>query len=239
MSEHISFVEIFKLFLFHWWRIALAAVAAAVLAFGISTYYIMPTYTSQGSLLVSNNTKQNTQNVHLSDIASSQQMALTCIELLTSNTFLSQIQTELQEEHGLGYTVSQIKGMISLTPRNDLEIIDIRVNSYDAKHSQIIVNAILDNSLGEIIRMMQAGNVVVVDEATLPTAPSSPNVVRNVVIGFLLGALLSMGLVFLIDVFDSRIKIEGDLMDVRELPLLGVIPDIDYTRSEERKNEKK
>ena len=235
MNEHISVVEICKLFIFHWWRIALAAVVGAVLAYGISSYYIMPTYVSRGSLYINNNTLQRNPNVNLTDIATSQQLALTCIELLTSDTFLENIK----EASELEYSPNQIKGMLSLQPKNETEIIEIKVESHDAKHSQILVDAVLKGAQEEIIRIVQAGNVTVVDEATLPTRPSSPNIAKSVVIGFLLGAVLSMFLVFLIDVFDSRIKIEGDLMEVRELPLLGVIPDIDYTRLEEKKHGKK
>ena len=87
MSERISVVEILKLFLFHWWRIALAAVAGAVIAYGISAYYIIPTYTSRGSLYVNNNAMQRSQNVNLTDIATSQQLALTCIELWARTRF--------------------------------------------------------------------------------------------------------------------------------------------------------
>ena len=235
MNERISVVEVCKLFLFHWWRIALAAVAGAILAYGISTYYIMPTYTSRGSLYVNNNTLQRNPNVNLTDIATSQQLALTCIELLTSDTFLEGVK----ESSGLEYSPSQIKSMLSLNTKNETEIIEIKVNSHNPKHSQILVDSVLKGAQEEIIRIVQAGNVSVVDEATLPVNPSSPNIAKNVVIGFLLGAVLSMILVFFIDVFDSRIKIEGDLMEVRELPLLGVIPDIDYTRLEEKKNGKK
>ena len=45
-----------------------------------------------------------------------------------------------------------------------------------------------------------------------------------------------MVLIFLIDVFDRRIKIESDLMDVKDLPLIGVIPDMNYLRTEVKKN---
>ncbi len=235
MSERINIVEISKLFLSHWWRIALAAVAGAVVAYGISAYYIIPTYSSRGSLYVTNNAMQRSQNVNLTDIATSQQLALTCIELLTSDTFL----TSVQETSKLPYTLNEIKSMVTLKPMNETEIIEVRVQSHDAEHSQILVSAVLEGAQEEITRIIQAGNVKVIDEAKLPTAPSSPNVVQNVAIGFLLGAIISMGLVFMIDVFDSRIKIEGDLMEVRELPLLGVIPDIDYARLEENKHVKK
>ncbi|MGN1059247.1 MAG: YveK family protein [Clostridia bacterium] len=235
MNEQISIIEIFKLFLFYWWRIALTAIAGAVIAYCISSYYIMPTYTSRGSLYINNNSIKNSQNVNLSDLATSQQLAFTCIELLTSDTYLSQIQ----EYTGLPYTAQQIKSMVVLNSLNETEIIEIKASTYYPEHSQIIVDAILNNASDEIIRVVGGGNIKVVDAATFPLHPSSPNIPRNVIIGFAIGGLFSMVLIFLLDVFDGRIKIEADLMEVKELPLLGVIPDIEYIRAEEKKNGRK
>lgn len=231
MNERINLIEVFRLFLFHWWKIALSAILAALLAYGLTTYYIMPIYTSRGSLYVNNNNSK-TPTVNLADIASSQQLAYTCIELLTSDTFLSKVQ----EYSGLPYTTRDIKRMLTLSPLNETEIIEITANTGNPEHSQMLVNAVLDNAYDEIIRVVGGGNVKIIDSANLPKAPSSPNVYRNVVLGFLLGAFLCMLLIFLIDVFDSRIKIESDLMDVKDLPLIGVIPDMNYLRTEVKKN---
>lgn len=231
MNERINLVEVFRLFLFHWWKIALSAILAALLAYGLTTYYIMPIYTSRGSLYVNNNNSKS-PTVNLADIASSQQLAYTCIELLTSDTFLSKVQ----EYSGLPYTTRDIKRMLTLSPLNETEIIEITANTGNPEHSQMLVNAVLDNAYDEIIRVVGGGNVKIIDSANLPKAPSSPNVYRNVVLGFLLGAFLCMLLIFLIDVFDSRIKIESDLMDVKDLPLIGVIPDMNYLRTEVKKN---
>lgn len=231
MNERINLIEVFRLFLFHWWKIALLAILSALLAYGLTTYYIMPIYTSRGSLYVNNNNSKS-PTVNLADIASSQQLAYTCIELLTSDTFLSKVQ----EYSGLPYTTRDIKRMLTLSPLNETEIIEITANTGNPEHSQMLVNAVLDNAYDEIIRVVGGGNVKIIDSANLPKAPSSPNVYRNVVLGFLLGAFLCMLLIFLIDVFDSRIKIESDLMDVKDLPLIGVIPDMNYLRTEVKKN---
>ena len=232
MNGQISVVELFKLFLFHWWRIAIVAVVGAMLAFGVTTCFITPTYTSRGSLYVNNNTFQSNPNVNLADLATSQQLAFTCIELLTSDTFIDQIA----EDVGLPYAITEVRGMISMEPKNETEIIEIKVRSHNPNLSQDMVDSILTNASKEIVRVVGGGNVKIVDKATFSLNPSSPNVVRNTLLGFIAGAFLSMFLIFLIDTFDTRIKIETDLMDVKELPLLGIIPDIEYVRTEVKKN---
>jgi succinoglycan biosynthesis transport protein ExoP len=67
-------------------------------------------------------------------------------------------------------------------------------------------------------------DVKVVEEALPPTSPSSPNVPRNTVLGLVLGLLLGLGLVFLLEHFDRRVRSSEELEDIYSRPLLGVVP---------------
>jgi len=233
LREQINIIETLRLFLRHWWKIAISAVLGALLFFLVSAYAMTPVYTSRGSLYVNNSNTMASQNVTLSDLATSQQLAYTYIELLSSDTFMAQVLEYCQ----LPYTAAQVKGMLYMVPLNETEIIEIRATSYYPAHAQTVVDAVLKNAQDEIMRVIQAGNITVVDEATLPIEPSSPNVGRNTIIGFLLGAFLCMLVIFLIDFFDTRIKSEADISKIRQLPLLGVIPSIASVKMEGKKNE--
>ena len=234
-NKQVSLLELFSLCLSHWWKIAISAIAGAVVAFFITENFIMPTYVSRGSMYVNNNNGaiQTTQNVNLSDIATSQQLAFTVIELLTSDTFL----TYVQEVSGLPYTTNQLKSMVTMEPLNETEFVEVVATTLYPEHSQKLVDTILHSAFNEIHRVIGGGNVKVIDEATLPQYPSSPSTTRNVVLGFLIGAFLCIAVIFLINMFDRRIKTEVDLMEVCDLPLLGVIPDLDNIRAGEKKNE--
>jgi polysaccharide biosynthesis transport protein len=76
-----------------------------------------------------------------------------------------------------------------------------------------------------ILANLQSGNVQVAQLATVPTSPSSPKVVRNTVLGALLGLVLGICLVFLIERFDRRMREPRDFERLYGLPLLGVIPE--------------
>ncbi len=76
-----------------------------------------------------------------------------------------------------------------------------------------------------ILAELQSGNVQIAQAATVPTAPSSPKVARNTVLGGLLGLLLGLALAFLLERLDRRIKQPEDLERIFQLPLLGMIPD--------------
>jgi polysaccharide biosynthesis transport protein len=79
-------------------------------------------------------------------------------------------------------------------------------------------------SLG-VLAELKNGNVQIAQEAAVPTGPSSPKTSRNTVLGAVLGLLLGLGIAFLLERLDRRIREPKDLEAVYGLPLLGVIPE--------------
>ena len=72
---------------------------------------------------------------------------------------------------------------------------------------------------------LRNGNVEIAQAATVPTSPSSPKTSRNTALGLILGLLLGIGIAFLLERFDRRIREPKDLEKVYGLPLLGVVPE--------------
>ena len=67
-------------------------------------------------------------------------------------------------------------------------------------------------------------NVNIIDQADVPTSPSSPNLFKNLAIGLLMGMTLAAITVFLKDQFDDSIRVPEDVEPKLGLPLLGVVP---------------
>ncbi len=61
-------------------------------------------------------------------------------------------------------------------------------------------------------------------QASLPVAPSSPKVARNLIIGAVLGLVLGILVAFAYDYFDTSVKTLEDAERHLGLPVLGVIP---------------
>ena len=79
-------------------------------------------------------------------------------------------------------------------------------------------------SLG-VLAELRNGNVEVAQAAMPPTSPSSPKTARNTILGGLLGLMLGLGIAFLLERLDRRIREPQDLEAVYGLPLLGVVPE--------------
>jgi succinoglycan biosynthesis transport protein ExoP len=80
------------------------------------------------------------------------------------------------------------------------------------------------NQLG-ILAALQTGNAEVVQPAGVPGSPSSPQTKRNGVLGGLLGLLLGVGLVFLTERLDRRVRQPSELEDAYGVPVLGAVPE--------------
>lgn len=78
----------------------------------------------------------------------------------------------------------------------------------------------------ENIRLAEAqstNNIVIVEEPALPTVPIRPRTTQNIFLGALLGMMLSVGVVFLIEYLDDRIRSPDQIDKVLKLPVVGLI----------------
>ena len=65
------------------------------------------------------------------------------------------------------------------------------------------------------------------EEARPATSPSSPNIRRNTMVGFLAGAVVMVVTVLLVELLDTRVKRPEDIEDGMQIALLGVVPNLD------------
>ena len=71
----------------------------------------------------------------------------------------------------------------------------------------------------------RSGNVELAESASVPTSPSSPNPRRDAMLAAVLALLLGIGLAFLLDRLDDRVKSGEDVERIAApAPVLGVIP---------------
>jgi capsular exopolysaccharide synthesis family protein len=75
-----------------------------------------------------------------------------------------------------------------------------------------------------LLSELKEGNVEIAGEALPPVSPSSPKTEKDTALGVLLGMLIGLGLVFVLERLDRRIKRPEDLEAIYRLPLLGAIP---------------
>ena len=227
MEKTIDIGEIFHLFLSKWYILFASALFFGAFMFSYSFFLIEPVYVASGTLYVSGDrTSSKTavaQSVNLSDLMLAQELTKSYSAILTSNTFFKDVARQC----GLGYTYKEIQHMVSISKIEETEVMRINASNTDPKDAQILVNVVLELAPSEIERIIQGGTAKIIDAAELPESPASPNILKNTAIGIILGLALSGGIIFMKDMFDTRIYSVEELKGIMDLPVLGIVPDAD------------
>lgn len=134
-------------------------------------------------------------------------------------------------EH-LNLTVSaqELSGQITATIPTDTAVMEIVVANTDPALSARIANTLAAQMVTTVEELAPVGlegrkSVVatVVEQATQPTSPASPNLVLYVLVGIGIGILLGIGQALVREAIDNRISSEYDIAKATELPILASI----------------
>ena len=237
--QEIDLVKLALVLIGKLWLIVLVTVIFALLSFGFTKYFISPEYEAVSKLYVFNSSDKTstTGQVSSSDISTSKILVNTYIVILESDSVLGQVCDTIAEYQGtegyeyLGteeYTPTRIRKMLSAASINSTESFEVVVTANDPYEAKFINDAILYFLPDEIIRVVKAGAVEIIDYASIPEEPSSPSLIKNTALGALLGFVLICAIIVVISLLDTRIHNEDDLEEeFKDIPILGTIPAFD------------
>lgn len=233
MLNELTIQDIIIIFLKRWWLLLIGLIIGGTIAFLYTEYFIDPVFTSRGSLYVNNKntsaiTPNNTTNIN--DLTVAAKLVDTYKVILKSDRFISIIK---QQSH-LNYSIDELKRMISMQGVENTEVLEVVVTTKNPNQSQLIAQTILSNAKDEIIRVVEAGNVKIVDDANLPYLPSAPNKRTNTALGLILGLIAAVALIILAEMMDSTIKDEDDLERNYDIPIVGCIPNLGEMQSSQQ-----
>ena len=202
--------------------IILVALVFAIAAFGYSAFLAKKEYQSTSRIYVVSRQNQDTNALTNSDLQAGSYLVKDYREIILSQNVLSQAIEELK----LDMTPAELSKKISVSVPTDTRILSITAKDGDPKEAARIANGLRNVAAEKIISVTKVSDVTTLDEAEVPQSPSSPNIRRNVLLGFVAGAGLIVVLLVVVEVLDDRVKRPEDVEELMGLPLLGVVPDI-------------
>lgn len=230
----IDIKEILGVLVSKLWLIALLGIVFGIAAFVYSKYVVAPVYSSTTKVYVL--ARQSTEtNVTYTDLQTGTQLTKDYIELVKSRTVLNQVIEDLELQKSVG----ELGQMIDVTTQTDTRIITITVNSTDVYEAQKIADAVRTAATVHICQVMNLEAVNVIDEADLPTAPSSPNVMKNTVIGALIGIVLAMAIIIIRYLLDDSIVTPDDVERYLGLSVLASIPVLEDESKRKKKRKRR
>ena len=143
-------------------------------------------------------------------------------EIILSQDVLAKVIDDLK----LNIQPSALAKKINVTVPTDTRIVSIAVSDGDAKEAARIANSLRQVAAEKIIAVTKVADVTTLEEAEVPNSPSSPNIRRNTLIGFLAGGVLISVVILVVEVLDDRVKKPEDVEEALGITLLGVVPNM-------------
>jgi len=224
LKEEINLVKVLEIILKLWWFVLVCAIIVGIIAFSISSFLMTPMYTSTAKVYVSGAQSVSGEGTNIGELTTNSRLVSTYIEILCSDTYLKQVAAQSEKYKISGST---IKSRITMNSANETEILEIKYSDVSPEKARDILQLILDNAQGVIDRIMPGCRVSIVDHASTPQTTSSPNIKQNTFIGVFAGIVLGIAIIFIKELLDTRIKDEDDLKSKYNIPVLGVIPNLD------------
>lgn len=208
------------------WRrkflIVVTAFAMAIVALGYSTFIIKPNYTSTTRIYVVNRQANENSTLTNQDLQAGTYLVKDYKEIILSQDVLAKVIDDLK----LNVQPSALAKKINVTVPTDTRIVSIAVSDGDAKEAARIANSLRQIAAEKIIAVTKVSDVTTLEEAEVPNSPSSPNIRRNTLIGFLAGGVFISVVILVVEVLDDRVKKPEDVEEALGITLLGVVPNM-------------
>ena len=219
-------IDVFQLLNTLWKRkliIALVAIVTGAIAFAYSSFIIKPEYTSTTRIYVVNRNQGDKTGLTNQDLQAGSYLVKDYREIILSQDVLEKVVTDLK----LNMSTKGLASKVQVTVPVDTRIVSISVKDKQPEEASRIANSLREVAAQKIINVTRVSDVTTLEEARPATSPSSPNIRRNTLIAFLGGLGVVVVVVLLVELLDVRVKRPEDIEDVMQIPLLGVIPNLD------------
>ncbi len=227
--DEIDLVALFYRFLekAHW--IILCALLGAVIAGVLVFKFITPIYQATAKIyIVGSDT-----TISLTDLQIGSNLAADYQEVF-KNWHVHEL---VDKRLNLDYSYSKLSGMLSVSNPANTHVLYVSIKNPDPQEAKLIADTYAQVAREFIAAKMDMREPNIFEEAKLPDKPVSPQKTRDIIIGFLLGALLAMAIVTVKFLSDDRICTTEDIAKVGKLPTLGLIPLQDMDKNAEQRKE--
>lgn len=227
-EETIDLLELLYALLGKWREIAAATVACALIAAIGVLFFVTPKYQASSTIYV---ISRKDSAINISDLQIGTALTDDYIQVF----HMWEVQEKVISNLDLPYTYNQLDGMLSVTNASNTLMLEITVTSESAQEAADIANEYATVVRDYIAKKMATDKPSIMSTALVPTVPVSPNKTKSILLGALLGFVVSAGVIVVITLLDDTYKTTEDIKKYTGLVTMAVIP---LEKSDEPKHQR-
>ncbi|MBP1889170.1 capsular polysaccharide biosynthesis protein [Clostridium moniliforme] len=193
---------------------ALITVVTALISF----FVITPKYEVKTKLFIGKEGSLS-EEYNSSDVEMYKRLLTTYAEIMKSEDLIN----EALNSEKIYVEDKNVYKNLKVIPREDTQIIEVSYIDEDKYTAFKFANGLVDKFTEQSKKLIPMGNIQVIQKAKIPTNQVSPNKIMNISIAFILGIMISIGLVLILDFMDNTIKTKEDIIGIA---ILGDIPNL-------------
>ena len=233
-GKDFSLSDLFSVLKKRWIIILIVALLTGTLAALYSIETFVPMYTSTATFYVTPNNGEDYSSEDKTALDYSMKVISSYTQILRTNDFFQKVSDEYAKQYPDEYAQNpldykKIKSAMSTSSDSDTTLFKVSVMMSDAKAAYRISQIMVDYVPSYIQDVSGVSDTVHIADtprqATVQT--NSSNTVRNALIGCLAGILVTYLICFFVELLDTRIKNEEDILNTYTVPLIGTIPDFE------------
>lgn len=205
------------------WLIGIVSVLCAILVFMGTYMFVSPKYQSYSVFYVNNSVAVGDDiSIDSGDISASKSLVDSYLVILLTRQTL----TDVIDYAGVELDYLELRDMITAVSMNNTEVVRVTVTATDADVAYKLASAIeyvLPNRISEAI---EGSSAKVVDTAMVSYAQVGPDYSFNAAIGFILGAMLTIGIIVLRTAMNTKITSEEEITHSCDYPILAAVPNM-------------
>lgn len=213
----IDLLEIARLLWRKAWIIILCLVVGAGIAGGYTKFLVTPQYTASSMIYVLG---ESTSITSIADVQVGTELTGDFTTLAKSRPALEGVIDELD----LDMNYEELSQIVTIENLTDTHILKISATDPDPEMAKEISNAMAQSTAETIASVMATEKPSIAEKAITPKAPSSPNVMKNLMLGGLLGMILAIAVIVVRFLMDDTIKTEEDVKKYLGLNTLASLP---------------
>lgn len=198
-------------------KIVILSTLAGIIFFGVATVFLISKkYESTSRIYPKPEVVGGV--VEYSQINANNLMVNNYVEMLKGNNIQSQVAQSLNID------VKELSSYVSIKTETNTQIISITAKTKDPQLSKQIVDGLVETFKKEAKNTLNISNITTVDQAEVAKSPVSPSLKMNLLIGALVGILMSLMYLFTKFMLDTHIHNKEEAEKYLGIPMLGSIP---------------
>ncbi|MDY5279482.1 Wzz/FepE/Etk N-terminal domain-containing protein [Sharpea porci] len=218
-TDTIDLLELLKSLKIHIRSIILTTLLVALLVGVVTVFFIPKKYESTVRLYLKPDSGDS--SIDYSQVSANNLLVNNYVEMIKGNNITEKAATALKINQ------AEVSSSLAVTNETNTQVISITSTTTDPALSKRIVDQVTKTFRDEVRENLNVTNITIIDNSKIATSPVSPSLPQNLAIGALAGAVLSIAVIIIRMLMDTRIHNKDEAEQYLGIPNLGAVPFIE------------